>query len=476
MKQRVSFLMLIAILAGLLAACGQGTGTTGGAATTAPSGGAATTAPSGGEATTAPSGGEATTAPSGGAATTAPSGGAATTAPSGAATSAPSAGGGETIRIFSSLPRQGQSKAQTDAVVNSIKMRLEEDNYQVCGGQFKIDYVDLDDAIAATGSWDAATETQNANKAVADPDAMIYIGTFNSGAAKLSIPILNAVDMVMISPANTYTGLTKPGKGEAGEPDKYYPNGKRNYTRVVTADDVQGAAAANWAKKLGVTKVYILDDQQVYGKGVADVFEKTAKDLGLQVLGHDGIDGKAQDYRALMTRIQSLNPDMVYFGGIVDNNAGQLLKDLRAVGMTPDKVKFMGPDGIETTTFVDAAGADVAEGTYATIAGLPKEKLGPKGQQYYDKYKQKFGLEAESYGIYGYEAANVALASLNKACKKDRATIRDAVFATKDFDGVLGKWSFDANGDTTLSDVQGFLVKDGKFTNVNLFTNGAWEQ
>lgn len=457
MKQRISFFLLISILAGVLAACGTGAAPTAGGETAVPASGDS----AGGS--TAPTADTST-----GSGSTAPT--ADTSAGSG------SAGASETIRIYSSLPRQGQSKAQTDAVVNSIKMRLEEDKFQACDSKVKIDYVDLDDAIAATGSWDAATETANANKAASDPDAMIYIGTFNSGAAKLSIPILNTAKMVMISPANTYTGLTKPGKGEAGEPDKYYPTGQRSYTRVVTADDVQGAAAALWAQSLGVKKVYILDDQQVYGKGVADVFEKTSKEIGLEVLGHDGIDPKAQDYRALMTRIQSMNPDMVYFGGIVDNNAGQLLKDLRAVGMTADKVKFMGPDGIQTTTFIDAAGSDIAEGTYATIAGLPADRLGDKGQNYYKMYKEKFGLEAESYGIYGYEAANVSLAAINQACKKDRQAIRDAIFAVKDFDGVLGKWSFDANGDTTLSDVQGFIAQGGKWVNANLFTNGKWEK
>jgi branched-chain amino acid transport system substrate-binding protein len=210
---------------------------------------------------------------------------------------------------------------------------------------------------------------------------------------------------------------------------------------------------------------------------VADVFEKTAKEIGIEVLGHEGIDGKAQNYTSLMTKIKDLGPDMVYFGGIVDNNAGQLLKDLRAVGMTPDKVKFMGPDGIDTQTFIDAAGADVAEGSYTTIAGLPASKLGAKGQEFYKKYKEKYGSDAESYGIYGYEAANVALAALNAACKKDRAAIRDAVFTIKDFDGVLGKWSFDANGDTTLADIQGHIVEGGKLNlEANLFTNGAWEK
>ncbi|GAB4122447.1 MAG: hypothetical protein Fur005_09230 [Roseiflexaceae bacterium] len=427
MKQRFSAFLTLVVVAGVLAACG----------------GAAPATP--------------------------------TAAPAAEPTAAPAAAG-EVIRIVSSLPRQGASKGQTDAVVNAIKMRLEEDNYQACGGQFKIDYQDLDDSTAAAGKWDAATETANANKAVGDADVMVYIGTFNSGAAKLSMPILNQANLVMISPANTYTGLTKPGKGEPGEPEVYFPSGQKNYTRVVTADDVQGAAAAEWAKALGAIKVYILDDQEVYGKGVADMFEIKAKEIGLEVLGRDGIDGKAQNYTSLMTKIASLGPDLVYFGGIVDNNAGQLIKDMRAAGMAPDKVKFMGPDGIQTDSFTTAAGAETAEGTYATIAGLPTEKLGEKGQNFYANYEKKFGLKAESYGIYGYEAANVALAAINSVCQKDRAAIRDAVFATKDFDGVLGKWSFDANGDTTLADIQGFQIVNGKWEVVNLYTGGKWEK
>ena len=163
----------------------------------------------------------------------------------------------------------------------------------------------MDDATPARGAWDAGKEAENANKAVADADVMVYIGTFNSGAAKVAIPILNRANLVMISPANTYPGLTKPGKGEPNEPDIYYPSGKRNYARVVPADDLQGAVAANWAKQLGATKVYILDDTELYGHGIADVFAETAKKIGLSVAGGpEGIDSKASDYRALATKIR----------------------------------------------------------------------------------------------------------------------------------------------------------------------------
>jgi branched-chain amino acid transport system substrate-binding protein len=150
--------------------------------------------------------------------------------------------------------------------------------------------------------------------------------------AKLSIPILNAVDLLMISPANTYPGLTTSAGAEPGEPDKYYPSGKRNYTRVVPNDNVQGAAGATWAKELGAKTLFILDDAERYGKGIADRFEAKAKELGLQVLGHESIDGEAADYGALATKILGLNPDLVYFGGFPEQNVGQLWKDIRSAG------------------------------------------------------------------------------------------------------------------------------------------------
>jgi branched-chain amino acid transport system substrate-binding protein len=433
MKRQISFFLLVVLTAGLLAACGSGG--TGAAPTAAPA------------------------APAGDAATAAP----AADAPTAAAAAPATGGDAATIKIVSSLPRTGSSKGQTDTIVNAINQRLEQDKFQACGGQFTLKYDDLDDATAAAGKWDPTQEANNANKAAADADVMVYIGTFNSGAAQVSIPILNAAGLVMISPANTYPGLTKPDKGQPGEPDKFYPNGKRNYTRVVPADDLQGAAAANWAKDLGVKSVYILHDTETYGKGIADVFRATAKTNGFEEKGYEGIDKKAQDYKALGSKIKDANPDLVYFGGITQNNGGLLLKDLRSAGFAG---KFMGPDGIYEDAFLEAAG-DAAEGAYITFGGVPPAKLTGKGKEWYDAYKAKFNSEPEVYAVYGYEAVNVALNAINKVCKKDRAAILDGVFATKDFDGVLGKWSFDANGDTSLTGMSGVQVKGGKFDTDN---------
>lgn len=402
--------------------------------------------------------------------------GACTPAAGPAATTAPTGG---TLKIVSSLPLTGASLTQTDTIVKSIQLKLKQINNKVCDGKFTIVYESGDDASAALGAWDPAVETENANKAVADASVIAYIGTFNSGAARLSIPILNKVSLVMVSPANTNPGLTKPGKGDPAknEPDVYYPSGKRNYVRVVAADDIQGAVAANWAKTLGVTSVYILDDADVYGKGVADVFNKSAVALGLKVIAQESIDPKAADYKALMTKIAASNggnaPDMIYVGMVVDHNAAQLLKDKVSTMGDNTKVKFMGPDGVQTQAFIDGAGKDVAEGAYATVGGIPNEQLPASAQQYLKDYAAAYGATNEPYAVYGYEAINVVINALENVCKNggnptDRATVRDAVFATKNYSGVLGTWSFDQYGDTSLTDMTGYVVKGGKYEAVGV--------
>src|SRR5438552_2022783 len=211
--------------------------------------------------------------------TTAPA--AATDTPAAAPATATTSTGGTskgTIKLVSSLPRTGNSKPQTDDIVAGFHMALDEHNN--AAGGYKITYEDWDDATAQAGKWDAATESGNATKAADDQDIMVYLGTFNSGAAKISIPILNKVGLSMISPANTAPELTKKGFDDPTLNSLYDTSKPRNYFRVVVADDVQGAAAANWATELGFKKAYVINDQEVYGKGVAGVFANTFKGNG----------------------------------------------------------------------------------------------------------------------------------------------------------------------------------------------------
>jgi branched-chain amino acid transport system substrate-binding protein len=297
---------------------------------------------------------------------------------------------------------------------------------------------------------------------------MVYIGPYNSSAARVSIPILNQADLAMVSPSSTYAGLTRPGKGRPGEPDTYYPSGRRSFTRVIPADDVQGAVGAAWAKQLGAQKVYILHDIDLYGTAVAGTFAETAQRIGLQVIGGpEGVDPRAQDHTGIAAKVRDAGPDLVYFAGLADNNAGPLFKDLRAA-LGPN-VKLMGPDGLYQQAFLDDAG-DAAEGVFVTFGAVAPSRLSGKGADWYRAYKVRYNLEPEVYAAYGYEAMRVAVDAIRRAGKKDRAAIREALLATKDYEGILGRWSFDANGDTTLTTMSGREVKNGKFDDANAVT------
>lgn len=367
-----------------------------------------------------------------------------------------------TIKIVSSLPRTGSAEGQTTSIVNGIKMALEEVNYKV--GPYNIVFSDLDDA-GTSGNWEGSVESANANIAANDPDTMVYIGTYNSGAAKISMPILNRAGVLMISPANTAIGLTKPS-GVKGEPENYRPTGKVNYTRVVTTDDLQGALAADWAKQLGVKTIYLLDDSEMYGKGCADLVERRCGEIGITVLGHEQISVRANDFKPVMNKIKGRNPDLIYFGGTTQSKGGQIAKDMREVGLD---CKLMVPEGCYEQAFIKAAGAENVNGRcYVTFPGTPRELLSETGKKFFDRYQEKYKIEPEPYAIYGYECGKVALEAIRKAGKKDRAAILAACLAIKDFDGALGKWSFDANGDTTLQRLSGFEVRDGKFVFVKM--------
>ena len=372
-------------------------------------------------------------------------------------------GGSPTATIVSDLPLQGSSRPQNETIVNAIQLALEQRNNMA--GDVQIKYQSQDNATAQAGKWDEAKCAENARSAAQDQQIVGWIGPFNSGCAQVQIPILNQAGLAMVSPANTYIGLTKPG-GDPDEPEKFYPTGNRNYTRVIVADDKQGRAGAVWMRDQGVRSVYILDDQETYGKGLADQFERNARELGINVLGREGIDAKAANYRSLMARIAQSNPDAIYFGGITQNNAGQLVKDKVGAGMSNGSVIFVGPDGINEQAFLDAAG-DSAEGIYVTFGGLPPSELPAKGRDFVSQYKDRYNSDVEAYTAYGYEAANVLLDAIDRAYRADGRVTREGVvrelFATRDYDGVLGTWSFDEDGDTTLTKLSGQRVENGKF-------------
>ena len=227
-------------------------------------------------------------------------------------------------------------------MVNGIKLALEQAGGKA--GNITVKYVSLDDSTAQAGTWTAEATSANARKAAQDDTTALYIGEFNSGASAVSIPILNEGGVPQISPANTAVGLTtdKPG-ATAGEPDKYYPTGKRTYTRVVPFDAIQGAALVTLMKQDGCTKVAMANDKEVYGAGLAGNVEFSAKEAGLEVTANDPIDTKAANYRSLAQKAKAAGADCFLFGGVTASNAVQITKDFAAA--LPD-AKLYGPDGV----------------------------------------------------------------------------------------------------------------------------------
>ena len=375
--------------------------------------------------------------------------------------------GGEakTLKIYSSLPLQGASRPQTTAMVNGIKLALEQAGNKA--GDFDVQYESLDDSTAQAGSWTPEATTANARKAAQDDATAVYIGEFNSGASAVSIPILNEAQVPQISPANTAVGLTSDEPGAApGEPDKYYPTGQRHYVRIVPKDTIQGAALATVMKEDGCTKVQLTNDKEVYGAGLASNIESAAEAQQLEIIANDAIDKNAPNYRSLAQKAKSAGADCFIYSGITANNAVQLYKDFAAA--LPD-AKLYGPDGVAESGFADpkegGIPADVASKVKVTVATLSPDEYPPEGQEFFSQFEEKYGEpNPDPYAIYGYEAARLALDAIERSGSGNKEDIITALFDTTDRTSVLGTYSIDENGDTTLTDYGVYTIDGGELT------------
>jgi branched-chain amino acid transport system substrate-binding protein len=374
---------------------------------------------------------------------------------------------GTKLIISTDLPLQGSSKDASDATNQAIELYLEQIGYKA--GNYTIELKKYDDSTAAAGKWDQAQCTKNATDHVANANEVAVMGTYNSGCAKIIVPVLNldpSGPMLMVSQANTNPGLTK--AWDPQEPGKYYPSGKRNYARVVTTDDNQGRAAAQFmAKDLGVKKCYILNDNETYGQGVASSFEKEAPISGITVLGNDPWDAKQPNYTALFQKIKGLGADCIYLGGIFDNNGGQLIKDKVAVMGDNNAVKLMGPDGF--TGYPELNKLPEGQGMYLSFPGLTNDDLRAQGgaaAKLLNAYKEKYKADpASSYALYGVAAVQVILAAIEKS-DGTRKSVTDQVFTgagitiPADISAIGKEIKIDpATGDVNLLDMTIEVIK-----------------
>ena len=367
------------------------------------------------------------------------------------------------LTVRSSLPLQGAQRPQTTDLVNGIKLALKQANNKA--GNFTITYQSKDDSTAQAGTWTAEAVSANARSAAQDEKTVAVIGEFNSGASAISIPILSDAKVPQISPANTAVGLTSDEPGaEPGEPDKYYPTGFRNYTRIVPKDTIQGAALATIMKKDGCTKVAMANDKEVYGAGLSRNIEISAKAQSLNIIFNEPIDPKAPNYRSLASRAKGEGADCFVYSGITSNNGVQIYKDFEAA---LPSAKLYGPDGVAEAGFFDpkegGIPADVANKVKLTVATLSPDSYGEAGKKFFADYEAEYGEKNPNpYSIYGFEAMSLTLDAIARSKTGKREDIVKALFATKDRDSPLGTYSIDPMGDTTLTDYGVYKVENGE--------------
>jgi branched-chain amino acid transport system substrate-binding protein len=352
--------------------------------------------------------------------------------------------------IASDLPLIGGSRTQTVQMNKAIAYVLSQQDWKA--GDNKIAFQACNDATAQLAKWDPTKCSANAHAYASDSSLIGVIGTFNSGCAAIEIPVLNQAPgggLMLLSPANTYGCLTEPCAGN--EPEKYYPSGKRTYARVAPSDPNQGAVDAKFLQSKGVKSVYILNDKEAYGLGVAKNFSGAAKALGIKVTGFSAYDPKQPNFQALFTRIKATNPDSVFIGGLIDENSGQLINDKVAVLGPNSKVLLMLPDGFTTDAVFQRSegGTPNANGAFFSVAGVGIDKYKGAALKFIDGFKNQLGGKpVDPYAILGAQAAKVLLDAIERS-DGTRSSVIDEIYKTDVTNGLIGSFKLNKNGDLT---------------------------
>ncbi len=357
------------------------------------------------------------------------------------------------VKIAVALPL-GSEMGQD--MFNAAQLALDEAGGKV--GELPVTLVSFDTSDSQ-GNPSADLERQAAEQASADPTIVAYLGSVTDDQAKVALPVLNRASVAHLSPSATWPGLTKPGFWP-GEPGVYYPTGYRNFFRLVPSDEVQGAAAARWAEMLGIESVYIVDDETVYGTGIAGIFEVTFRDLGGVVLAHDAFSAAPAtegQLTALSGRIIERRPDLVFLGASFSGGGEEFIRVFRQLDK---ETLLMVPDGLAQNELFTDVGADWVEGTYATDVFLPVEQR-QSARAFLRAYQTVYGKEPPTSALNTYEAVKVLLTAIGQAEQPTREGVLAAMKNLGEFSGALGTWNFTSEGDVSLTGIGGLVAHEG---------------
>jgi branched-chain amino acid transport system substrate-binding protein len=363
--------------------------------------------------------------------------------------------GPSTLTIYSSLPLHGPDRGRSRDMVNAIKLALQESGGKI--GPLSVTYVSLDSSTPEDGTWTSDRVLDNARTAVRDLNAIAYIGDLDSAATALSLPLTNEGNILQISPSSTYDGLTRPGGSRPAEPERFYPSGQRTFGRVIPADHVQAAALVGYMKTEGVRRVALLADRDLYGGGLADQLAAAASRQGIQVLDRGHIDVRKRDLSDRAAEVAKLHPDAFLFAGEASPGAARIYE---AVAAADPGLLLFGPGAVADATFMRSLPAAVARRMRVTAPVLPPRLQPPAARQFDTRFRTMFGGQPAPDALQAYEATRLVLDSIRAAGSRgnDRRAVTDAFFATRDRHSVLGTYSIDRYGDTSLSTFAGERV------------------
>jgi branched-chain amino acid transport system substrate-binding protein len=352
------------------------------------------------------------------------------------------------LTVYSSLPLQGPSAAVSTQIVGGEKLALAEAGGHI--GPFKISYYSMDDANPKMGQWDPGVTSADAKTAAQDNNAIAYLGDYNSGASAVSLPLINAAGILQVSPASPYVGLTSSLDAGQYEPERFYPTGKRTFARLMPADPVQAAAQVQLMQALKVERVYVLNDEDPFQAPLAQLVAGDAEKAGLKVLGNDGVNTTdGTEFAAEVQKVSQSGAQAVFFSGGTPPSVVTLWRELHSAD---PHLLLLGPSTMVNATFATQIG-QAAQDTYLSTPLLPTTMYPASAQRLFADYSRRFHEPPTPDALYGYEAMSVVLAAIRRAGAQgnNRQAVIDQLFATKNRDSVLGRYSIQPSGDTTLS-------------------------
>jgi branched-chain amino acid transport system substrate-binding protein len=335
------------------------------------------------------------------------------------------AGADEPVTVYASLPLRGPSGADGSDAADGARLALAEAGGVAGDREVALEILDDTEGPAASARWSPVSAAENARTAIQDSSAIAYVGDFESGATRTSLPITNEARMLQVSPASAAPDLVREAGTFDDVPEEVQPSGERTFGRVIPSDEAQAAVAAVWAQELGARTVSVRDDGSTFGEELAEAFTAAAESRGVS--------------------IDRSGAGLIYLAGDPDPSGGRELgSDVYLFRPPTDRPLFV------------------------TSAALAPSQLPTAGQEFAQRFRERFDREPGRYAAYGYEAMAVVLDSIERAGAEggSREAVTDAFLDTSDRDSVLGTYSIDEVGETTLDRLTGYRLEGERATPV----------